>query len=105
MIKQLFAFIYYNIFYYKSIKQFNTLKKRDISNFESNKEYQSKKLSNVLDVAFTKVPYYHDFRINFNPRSFTYEDFQQIPILTKESIRKDVDRMMNKDFKKISDVF
>lgn len=103
--RRFLAFIYNYLFSNKRINQFNNLKKRNISNIEANKEYQIKKLLQVLGIAISNIPYYRDLRIDFDPENFTYKDFQRIPILTKDSIRKDIGLMRNREFHKINEVF
>lgn len=103
--KKTITFIYKNIFSAKSIKRFNRLKNKEISDFESNQEYQTKKLLTVLQGAFLTIPYYKNLRTDFDLKSFSYEEFQKIPVLTKDIIRKEVDSMLNRDFIKMDEVF
>lgn len=105
MMKRILAFIYNNIFSYKSIKQFYRLKSKSIFDLESNKEYQTKKLFAVLQEAFSTISYYKNLQTDFDLRSFSYEDFQRIPVLTKDTIRNEVNTMLNKNYIKMGEVF
>jgi phenylacetate-CoA ligase len=80
----------------------DTLNKRSFSNTEENSKYQISKLSTILEIAFSNIKYYERFK--FNTNKFTYSDFQQIPVLTKQIIRSNTQDLVNLNFKKIEDV-
>src|SRR5690554_2319950 len=102
--KKNIALIYKRLFFRKTLNIFDSLRLRDIDDSESNEYYQYNKLKVVLDVALSKIPYYKNLELNFNVNSFSYLDFQRIPVLTKEIIRNETDILINGDFEKLNEV-
>ena len=80
------------------IKKTKILKKRDFLmesqfwNEDRIKEYQLKKIINLVKYAYNYVPYYHQLfkNIGFHPSDIkTLNDFKKIPVLTKDISRKE----------------
>lgn len=64
-------------------------------------KYQNKKLRELVEHAYMKVPYYHRQwkKLNLKPEDIkTVEDLRKIPIITKEDIRKNFEDFKSKDF-------
>lgn len=105
MLKKYIALLYKSIFYKSTVRLFKELIKRNSYNEIENSNYQINKLTLVLKTAFSKVPYYKDLHLHFDYNNFSYLDFQQIPILTKDIIRKKGDLLICDDYEKTKDVF
>lgn len=87
------------------MKIFNSLVLKDIDNSKSNGDYQYDKLAIILDLAFSKIPYYKNLDLHFRVNNFSYLDFQEIPVLTKEILRSECDLLINADFQKLDQVY
>lgn len=105
MIESIIPFLYKSLFHRSTMRIFNTLRKRDISNEYENLAYQKDKLSLVLNITLDKVPYYKNLHINIDANNFLYSDFQQIPILTKDIIREKGDLLINHEYIKVEEVY
>lgn len=105
MIQSLIASSYKSIFYKSTVKLFKALRKRDISNESANLDYQRNKLSFVLRTALHKVSYYKNLDINIDTTNFSYSDFRQIPILTKDVIKEKGDLLINQEYTKKDEVY
>ena len=81
----------------KMLDHLNFLNKSQWWTAEKLKNYQWDELQKLLKHAFNEVPYWKD-RFNEIGMNFedirTYEDFQKLPIITKEDIRANKDRMI-----------
>ncbi len=65
-------------------------------------DYQIAKLRRLVDYAKENVPYYNDLfeEMNFSSKDIiSLDDIQKIPILTKEIMRDQGDRLLSSDFK------
>lgn len=102
MLKKIIAHAYKALFSRKTFILFNRLKKRDVLNIENNWAYQNRKLSNILNSAFTNIPYYEKHK--FNISDFSYSDFRNIPILTKEIIRENTGFLINQNYSKMNQI-
>jgi phenylacetate-CoA ligase len=105
MLKKYITLLYKSIFYRSTIRLFKVLIKRNVFNEIENSNYQINKLTLVLKNSIEKVPYYRDFHLHLDYNNFSYKDFQKIPILTKDIIRKKGDLLINVDFEKTNEVF
>lgn len=68
---------------------------------EEIEKLQLERLKNLLIHAFENVEYYNSLfkRIGFNPYSFSsFEQFTAIPVLTKEDIQKNFEKLQAKNF-------
>jgi len=66
------------------------------------RELQWKKLKILLRHAYKNVPYYHSLfkGLGLLPRDFKdFEDLKKIPLLTKQLVRKNVNRLRARNFK------
>ncbi len=85
-------------FYYKK------LKKIEYVDLEENLKYQETKLKEILLYSWKNVPYYTKIlkkaRIIENSK-VNLKNFNKIPILTKEIIRKERDKLLSNDIKNI----
>lgn len=68
--------------------------------YQENIQEQKDNLYNIVNYAIRKVPYYHDIakirKISISRETIT-EDIKKFPILTKEIIRKEGERLYSKD--------
>lgn len=96
--------IYKSLRFKQTIKILKLLKNRSINDSSSNLIYQKNKLFNVLDIAFSNVPYYKSMKGNYDFSNLTYSDFCKIPVLTKDIVRDNSDALINKSYTKISKV-
>lgn len=62
---------------------------------EKIEKYQRSTLQEVLSHAYHKVPFYKDLfdSVSFNPNNFTNSDFERLPILSKDSVFDNFERM------------
>jgi phenylacetate-CoA ligase len=68
-------------------------------------DYQNRKLRALIKHAYKNVPYYHNLlrSLNLYPDDIkTIDDLSELPILTKEEIRKNPEKFLAKNIKKIS---
>jgi phenylacetate-CoA ligase len=68
---------------------------------EKLKEYQDKRLRKVVRYAYDSVPFYHDWfnKAGVKPHEIsTAADLSKLPILRKDEIRNNVDRIISRDF-------
>ena len=70
-----------------------------------NGNYQYDKLGIILESAFSNIQYYKSLNLNFRIKNFTYTDFQDIPVLTKEIIRNKCHILINENFIKLNQVY
>ncbi len=105
MIKSKISYLYKSLFFRPITGIFNELRKRDISNESENLDYQKNKLSLVLSTALHKVSYYKNLGINIDTTNFSYSDFRQIPILTKDVIREKGDLLINQEYINLEEVY
>ena len=103
MIKNNIASLYRSLFFRSNLKLFNRLRKRNLSNVKANWTYQNNKLSEILEIACSNIPYYK--KLSLNTSNLSYSDFQKIPILTKDIIRNQTDALVNPNFQKMDQVF
>jgi len=105
MIRKIITYCYKFLFARNSMQIFNKLKKMDIIIFEKNRKQQINKLQGVLEVAFSNIPYYRTFGNLFNIDDFSYEDFQKLPVLSKDIIRNQGMNLVNNGFQPMNNVF
>ena len=80
-------------------KQFEFLLESENWSAENIKEYQLTKMKNIVKHCYDYVPYYRKYfnENKINPNIKSIEDFKNIPMITKEIIRKeDVNLISNK---------
>jgi len=81
----------------------NEIKKIDRLDLGAKREYQDKKLTRLLLYAYQNVPYYHqvlsDAKV-VKGEKVELENFEKIPVLTKEIIRKEGNNLLSRDYKK-----
>lgn len=81
--------------YLKEIKRVDNLPKQKA------KEYQDRKLKRLLFYAFRNVPYYHEvLKPVIDKDMVKLDNFDKIPILTKEIIRKEAKNLCSKEKRK-----
>ena len=88
---------YYRVAERASIKILNHLKETQYLPYEEIRQYQFAKLRKLLEHAYLHVPYYRDLfaSVGATPQDIRdFQDFGRIPILTKEIIRQNFDRLM-----------
>ena len=67
------------------------------------REYQWKKLKNLLEHAYLNVPFYRERfkRIGLHPNNIKgLEDFKKVPVLTKADLKNNLEKLKAKNFKK-----
>jgi len=84
-------------------KYFKEIKKMEKFSLKEKEEYQEEKLKKLLLHAWKNIPYYHkvlgkvkvvvEGKVNLN-------NFNKIPLLTKEIIRKEKENLYSKDYEK-----
>ena len=112
-LKQKFGFIkkidfifkmYKSIFHRKYIQKEKLIFKElmEIENLEEKDVYtlQEKKLIDFLKYTYSNTIYYKDLFDNYKIDLETVESFKKIPILTKDIIRKNMNDLLSKEFKK-----
>lgn len=85
------------------IKYLRYTKNIDSLETEDFKRFQVEKLKDVLRYSFKNIPYYAELgkKNNFNPKDFRCnENLLNIPLLTKEIIRKNSEKLMNNAIKR-----
>lgn len=81
---------------------FNNLQKTEWYTEEEIEKYQFDKLKELLNYAYINIPYYKELfdSINFKPNEvISLNDLEKIPILTKELVRKNYEKLKNINFK------
>ncbi|MFA4960234.1 MAG: phenylacetate--CoA ligase family protein [Candidatus Pacearchaeota archaeon] len=84
-------------------KRYKYLKKREFISVKENKEYQEEKLKKLLTHAYNNVPYYHKVLAEVKVIEYgkvNLKNFDKIPILTKDIIRKEGSNLYSRDHKK-----
>ena len=85
---------FYNIL--EDLKQSEWYKREKIEKFHNNKLYET------INYCYENIPYYHDL---FNDNSLlpsdikSIEDLNKIPILTKDIVRENLEKLRNPNFK------
>jgi len=80
-------------------EQLEELQRNRSLSFEERTRDQFQRLKALLIYVRDNVPYYHDLfqSIGFSPESFQkFEDLRQIPLLDKETVRTEKDRLISK---------
>lgn len=80
----------------------NLIKKLDKLSLEEKKKYQDEKLKKILLHAYNNVPYYSRILSQagvIKDNQVFLENFKNIPLLTKEIIRKEGENLYSKDYK------
>lgn len=86
-----------------TLRHFKELEKTQWLSIDEIKKIQWKKLKNLLEYAYTNVPYYHwVFKtLNMTPKDITApDDFRKLPLLDKEDIRNNISRIVSSNYKK-----
>ena len=78
MIRSSIASAYKSLGLYSMMKIFKQISKRDILNEKENLNYQLKKLSDILNMAFSVIPYYKNMNLNIDTDNLSYLNFQKI---------------------------
>jgi len=89
--------------YGKKFREFIKLIKKSKSwTYSESKNYQLKKLKEVLKFAEKNVPYYRDLfkKINFDTNIQSFDDLKKIPILTKDIIIENHEKLISESFMK-----
>jgi len=79
---------------------YRSLRRSEWKPYYDQKELQEKQLRNMINFAYETVPYYHKLfnQLKLEPSDImTVEDLEKLPILTKETIKKNWD-----DFKPVN---
>jgi phenylacetate-CoA ligase len=80
---------------YKIIENYEFLRKKSYEPREVILKEQWERLHNILIYSYKEIPYYHRIfdEHNVNLDNLTVEEFQKIPFLTKEIIRKEFNNL------------
>lgn len=105
MIRSSIASIYKSLRFHSMMKIFKQLSKRDILNEKENFNFQLEKLSDILNIAFSEIPYYRKMDFNIDSDNLSYSNFKNIPILTKEILRSKTDLLLNHNYKNPKEVY
>jgi phenylacetate-CoA ligase len=79
---------------------YNLLEKREGLNEDSIREYQFLQLKQILLYSYRNVPFYKELfkKAGFDPQKFSaYEQIEKIPVLTREIILKNHDKLKSTD--------
>lgn len=91
LIYNLFDLFLFNSDYFNIIKDYQLMKKYQYNSIKENSNLQKSKLFNLLNYAIHNIPYYRDL-VRKNKIEITkdnvFEDLKKFPVLTKEIIRK-----------------
>lgn len=98
------VFSYKNIFNRNQVNVYRKLQSSDIFNFEANQKRQHSKLIKVLGTTFANIEYYKELR-SLDLKRLTHLEFQRIPIMTKDLIRENTKSLINRHYKKMSEVY
>jgi len=83
--------------YYEEILKISKMNENDLKN------YQASKLKNLLIHSHKNVPYYRDILAKYDVvtpnQKVKLENFQNLPLLTKEIIRKNQNSLLSEDYK------
>lgn len=83
------------------LEKLTFLKESQYWDYEKTKDYQSHKLRKLVEHAYKNVPYYKELfdGIKLKPSDIkSVDDIQKIPILTKEIVRDENEKLVAKDF-------
>lgn len=75
----------------KYYRQFNQIQWKTL---EENTDYQRRKLYQIVKFAIENVPYYRDLQIAEISEETIFEDIKRFPVLTKDIIRREGERML-----------
>jgi len=90
---------------YKEILQvFESLKKKDVTNIKDNSDFQIRKLIRVLDISFNNIPHHKGLKSIIDLDNFSYKDFLEVPLMTKEIIRTKGHDLINRNYKNVKGV-
>lgn len=100
--------IFYRIipFKYRYGKKFNffmkLIDKSKKWSYEESKNYQLDKLRELLKFVEKDVPYYREMfkKINFNTNITSFDDLKKIPILTKDIILENHEKLISESYRK-----
>jgi len=84
------------------IKYFEELKKNEYKPIEELKQLQFRRLKYIIDSAYRNVPYYQETfkQYSFHPDDLQKpEDIKNLPILDKEDIIRNFNRLINRNYK------
>lgn len=65
------------------------------------KKHQNKMLKSIVRYAYDNVPFYHEMldRLKIRPDEIrTVEDLEKLPILRKDQVRRNLDKMVSKEY-------
>lgn len=83
-------------------KLLNELEETEKYSTEEIKEYQNEKLQRTINIAFEHVPFYRNIfkERKLTPQDIrTIEDLQKLPVIDKQTVRKNFPDFKNKNFK------
>lgn len=98
-------FLSRNRFGGKYEKYFEFFKKTQWQSPEKIKEFQMRKLKEIIEVAYQKVPYYKRLfsEYGLTPNDFhAFDDLKKLPTLTKEIIQCNFSDLLNEDINKMN---
>lgn len=81
---------------------FKDLQKTEWYTKDEIEKHQLDKLKELLNYAYSNIPYYKELfnSVNFKPEEVvSLKDLEQIPILTKELVRQNYEKLKNTNFK------
>lgn len=76
------------------LKYYHQFNKVQWNSLEDNIMHQRRKLFEIIDFAVNNVPYYRDLGITDFSEETIFEDIKKFPVLTKEIIRNEGNRML-----------
>lgn len=89
----------------QSIRRFLMLRKSQYWNAEKIRRIKERLLSGLLEYAYVHVPYYQrslgPFKDCWRQGAFNWEIFQDIPVLEKEIVKKEFDRLQSDELRRL----
>ena len=85
-----------------TLRHFKELENTQWLSVDEIKKIQWKKLKNLLEYAYTNVPFYHSMfkTLNMTPRNITTPDnFRKLPLLDKEEITNNISYIVSSEYK------
>ncbi|GHE38926.1 phenylacetate--CoA ligase family protein [Sphingobacterium griseoflavum] len=81
------------------------MKKNELTDTYGNFKHQRFKLQLLLTQTLSNIPLYKDVDLNVRSDDFDYSEFQKLPIISKEIIRKNSADLLNANYSKPKEVF
>lgn len=104
MFRKLLFIISHSIYDWRFCKTYKMAQQNQWKNYKDLKRAQEKQLSKILNFSYHNVPYYKSLfkKLNVYPDDIRkFEDLEKLPILTKESIKKNWESFIPTNLDKI----